>query len=215
MTYQKIYETVQQIIEDTSSDSLIRIKDWINEAQQVISQSKDWAFLQAESTFDTVSGDEEYSLDSDLAKLGQVRITTSGYERILGQADYADFTRNHPAPTNETNSTPLVYYPSTLDSSGYQQIKLYPIPDVVYTIKYNYKKILSDLSNSTDVSKIPARYHFLLIKYPCYQAFLAMADSRYIDFLRQFKEGLIRMKNDYGTTKNFPIAHGVSKINDL
>ena len=194
--YSDLQAAVQDTVGDTNAAGLARIKRYINFGQQRVASLFDWPFLKTtDATITTAANDEEYSLASDFAKMIAMRDTTN--ENWLTEMSKKDFDASKPAvSTTEDAGYPEYWYATDLDSSNYQQIKLYPVPDGIYTITYDYYKTLADLSADTDVSDIPAKYHQALVDYACFKYYQKEQDEQATQFHQEFQNTMADMMAD-------------------
>jgi len=95
---------------------------------------------------------------------GIIRDTTN--EVVLPVVNYRDFVKVYPAvDTTADTGNPTVAYYHGLDSSGYYQIGIYPVPSSSITLKYDYYGNPTSMSAESDVPKIPTAYHLALANF--------------------------------------------------
>jgi hypothetical protein len=99
-----------------------------------------------------------YSLASDVDKITDMACPSLSQKLYHISRQEFDARESNP----QSVGVPRYHIPAGIDSSGYQQIQLFPIPGDEYIIYYWYRKLLSDLAEDTDISKIPTKYHKLL-----------------------------------------------------
>lgn len=176
MTFGTIQARVQQLVQDTSGSSLLNIQNWINDGQQDFqSRLSYWPWLLSSTTFATAANDDTYSLASDVDKVINLRDETNG--RFMPEVSRKLFQMVEPyVNTTSDTAQPTEWYRFGMDSSGYVQIKLWPVPASVYTVRYDYYKLVSDLSSSADVPVIPVKYMKALIAYACKEYFAMKQD---------------------------------------
>jgi len=137
------------------------IGDYVNEAKSQIETAYDWSALRdtltlttANNTFNYVLVGSENSFKTldvwnDTSKL-EMRYQTSHWfnEQFL--------------PNNPAKGEPNYYNYNGVDANGDSQVDIYPIPDGVYTVRFNVTKRKPELSADTDTVVIPVRPIILL-----------------------------------------------------
>jgi len=198
MTYQEIYQAVEDLLGDSSADTELRIKKYINWAQQDVSSRKDWNFLHTSATLATVNGTKNYSLSANCFKLiDMVNATDSTY---LEEMDQRTFNQIKPVVSTGDTGAPTTYVPLWNDQSGATVVQLYPTPADAYTLNYNYLKSIPDLASNSDVPIIPNRYHAVLIDYALGREYEHRRSSMANYHLTKYEDGIIKMYNDYELT---------------
>jgi hypothetical protein len=174
--------TVGQRIHDTSTSTLPIIKEHLNEIMQLmISQRGDWEWLEAEGSFPTQIGVQEYTLDngatgigvSDLkAFLDDLRIEAD--EQLIEPMSVEEFTDRYPDKDSE-DGTPRQYF------TWADKLIIFPNPDAVATIDYRYYKTVANLTDNLSPAW-PDYYNWV---------WLMGAEARMLDF-RQDPMGIRR-----------------------
>ena len=201
MNYKEIQDKVLDRLDDNTNPTRERVKDYINEAYNIVYYDRDWYWrLTQDATFTTTSGTEEYTLATDVGKMIDVRDTTN--DTYLAEAHYLDLVQDRPGidSTNDTGHPTKWYYSG--DSSQTPKIKLYVIPNGSFAMEYDYYKKLTELSADSDTSDLPTRWQQILIDYALYQEFLAQNDSRYSIYNTNFENTFERMRNAEATLSN-------------
>lgn len=93
-------------------------------------QSRRFAFNQTRGTFSTAVGTEFYDSLTDIASIDTVTMTVNGRKVVLDEWAYGYMERVN--TTTNTNNQPWAW--SWYD----EKIRLYPIPDAVYTMTVSY-----------------------------------------------------------------------------
>jgi hypothetical protein len=144
---------IQVLTTDTNLRSLAL--DWLNRVIRYISgRSEHWTWLEKSATFSTVANQMTYDYPSDIDLSGRkvftIRQKDSPAKLIFINQRYLD--ELVPEPDTVTGN-PLYY---TMFASG---IRLYPIPDAVYTMYIRYIKLITAFSDSAaSTSDIPAKW---------------------------------------------------------
>jgi len=219
MDFSTMVDAVQDTVDDTSSSGEARIKRYLNWAQQDIASRKDWHWLKSSKTLTTTSGTEEYSLDSTCHKVIAMKDETN--ETYLRPINARAFEVSEPyVDTSSDTGKPRYWYPSEIDSSENQQVKFYPVPNGSYTIRYRFYKRLSDMSADTDVSRVPAKYHKLLVDFACGKYLQKEQDPQANHFLVEYENGIANMASDMMAETDaipsvIPAQHQKQAVRDL
>lgn len=137
------------------------IGDFINEAKQTVENAWDWSALRSTVTVTTSAGvydytltgsGERFTIDSVIDETNKLRVEWEPNE-FFEDALVLSGTATQGKPVNFT------MYGS---NNGDAKIKLYPVPDDVYSIKFNLVKRQADLSADSDVLLVPSRPVVLL-----------------------------------------------------
>ena len=86
-----------------------------------------------------------------------VRLTTADYEKELRYVEYRDLLKRHPDLATADTGTPTMWYKFA------NTIKVFPEPDIAYTLSLDYYKTPTELSDDADVPEIPSLYEELLV----------------------------------------------------
>lgn len=113
--------------------------------------------------FNTVAGTASFALPADFAKIRSLRRTDLGRE--LEAVGLRDIDRSV-----ITQGTPYAY------AQDGANLHLYPTPDQVYPLELRYWNIPAALAADSDVPKIPADYHNMLVYWACAEGYRAEDD---------------------------------------
>ena len=139
--------------------------DFINDAKTMVEQAADWSALRTrESSFVTSADDNIYSLagSGDDVKIMSVYNTTSANEVLYQTKDWF----NNENYINESLAiaskggligSPSYYTFDGVDANGDIQVRLYPMPDDAYNLRFVMVRRQADLTNNTDVIKVPSK----------------------------------------------------------
>mgnify|MGYP003639729858 FL=1 len=137
------------------------IGDYVNEAKAQIETSYDWSALRDTLTLTTVDDTFNYVLvgAENSFKTLDVWNDTSKFE-IRYQTSH--WFNQQFLPTNPAKGSPTYYNYNGVDANGDIQVDIYPIPDGVYTVRFNITNRNPELSADTDIVVIPVRPVILL-----------------------------------------------------
>lgn len=177
-------------------------KEAVNDAvNDILTAEKQWPFLRAAGTFDTVAGTDSYALPADMASVDwgsfwleadvandisaiKLRPVDVEYweQRLLEQAKNATATSGR--------NKPEIVFQTKVPSIG-----LWKVPDDVYTINYTYWTINDELSAYTDETAIPDRYVKVIIDGAMWYAYMFRDNIESATKMeKKFKDGIERMR---------------------
>ena len=139
--------------------------DFINDAKTMVEQAADWSALRTrESAFVTSVDDNLYSLvgSGDDVKVMSAYDTTSANEveyqtkEWFNNESYVNGSLVIAAKGALTGS-PLYYTFDGVDANGDTQVRLYPMPDDAYNLRFVMVRRQADLSNGADVLLVPSK----------------------------------------------------------
>jgi len=134
------------------------------------------------------------SLPSDVDRIVDLRQARTNVK--LGAIDVRTFDKYLPDPTSVAD--PMYYYLAGLDTSGYWQIGLYPIPSTTENIQIRYLLIPSDMSGDSDLPNIPEKFHDILVYGALYMfGHPYIDDNRYKIAVERYTNLLQEMKLNY------------------
>jgi hypothetical protein len=137
------------------------IGDYVNEAKSQIETSYDWSALRDTLTLTTVADTFNYVLvgAENSFKTLDVFNDTSKFEMRYQTSHWFN---QHFLPTDPAKGAPSYYNYNGVDANGDTQVDIYPIPDGVYTVRFNVTNRNPELSADTDKVVIPVRPVILL-----------------------------------------------------
>lgn len=135
----------------TDSDPLTT---WINAALHTFEDAFPWPFLEAETTINTVAGNNSLVLPADFYLLKSLKIDkTASRPEYMEPGDFEEAVEDR-----TVRGTPTIF-----TIIGTDKILLWPTPDIVYSFRVLYRKFIPDLAAGADVPAIPLRHHYSLV----------------------------------------------------
>lgn len=138
----------------------------------------DWKWMwKRDGSVETLGNVDEYVVEQDFesihAKSCKIYLKAKGVSDIsrVSLIDWDEYDRRYGALQNKTPSRPNVI---TVMPNG--DIKVYPLPNDVYTITFDYQKNAQILVESADEPEMPERYH-QLIKFEAMKVFAGTDDA--------------------------------------
>lgn len=170
------------------------IKSGINEAYSDSSSVRDWNTLFNNTDVSTVSSTEEYTPITSSSTICRIRridsIVDKTTNKYLYNIDLEQFIKDYPDPS--ATGSPILWYVSGYDSNRDIKIKLYPIPDAVYTLNVKYYEEPLELTADGDIPRIPDQYHSSLV-------YLGLA--KYFEYQKDSMANYYRVMHDNFVSK--------------
>ena len=130
------------------------VGDFVNDAKKLIESSWDWSSLRVTTTIPTVAGTSVYAIVNSKDKYKDLTFVNDTSNFFLEYRPSVWFEEQYNINT-PAEGTPRYYTYAGFDSNGDTQIKLYPEPDAVYSIRATGVIRDSDLVLDTDELDIP------------------------------------------------------------
>ena len=146
-------------VSSTSYSSLIG--DFVNEARHQVQSAWDWSALRSTLTVTTTADTFNYELNgaNNRSSVLNVINDTSNWEMKLKESAWFDqqFLLNDPQ-----KGAPIYYNFNGVSSDGDVQVDVFPVPDGVYTLRFNMVLRNDDLTEDSDTVVVPTRPIILL-----------------------------------------------------
>lgn len=138
---------------DGQTGDLKRIVDWTNESWMRIQSSRqDWLYMWATATSALSVGNPEFTLPATVENVIDVYVDNAiRLERI----EYRDYRAQY---RSLNTGRPTVY---AIRHDGVMVLNA--IPDIAYSIDYEYFKTPAYMVNGIDVPGLPERFHMLIV----------------------------------------------------
>jgi hypothetical protein len=137
------------------SDYAVLVGDMVNEAKREVEDAWNWSVLRQTITVTTAASTTNYALSgSNLrTKIEDAYIPAAHwYLRQLSAPEMNMYLNVLSAPTGRPSS----YAMATTSSAGVLSVDVYPVPDAVYTLKFDCIVPQADLVNESDVIYVPS-----------------------------------------------------------
>lgn len=147
-------------VSETSYSKLIG--DFVNDARAEVENAWNWSGLRTTLTLTTSANIFNYELNGSQNNFNVVDVINDTSNKFMeyrtGQAFDKLFLTQEPVATG----SPLYYNWNGVTSDGDSQVDIYPIPDGVYTIRFNMLLRNTDLTSNASVIAVPYRPVVLL-----------------------------------------------------
>jgi hypothetical protein len=145
----RLRESTVSTVSETTYSSLIG--KFVNDAKRQIEDTYTWNCLNQTITVTTASGTSSYTLTGSGQKFRVAEVLNTTSNIVLTNIAVSDMNRKLSFGT-PAQSIPAQYCFSGSDSSGDTKVDIYPIPDGVYTLKFEVTIPQANLtSDSTSV----------------------------------------------------------------
>lgn len=134
---------------------ITQTRDFLNETYvEMLQRLNSQRFIRQDS-LNTVNGTANYAIaaDADINSLLADSVVETTSKKILQEVDYS-YPLSRP---NTVNDRPTCFY-----RSG-SQLYLFPTPNAVYTIQYQYLVKPATLSNDSDTTQLPVEWEKVLV----------------------------------------------------
>ena len=139
-------------IDDNSYSKLIGI--FVHDAIETVESAWNWSGLRETITVSTVVGQSSYALTNSGDKSAILNIVNDTSNWFMQYKTAVWFTNTFLNST-PPRASPNYYVFDGLDTNGDTKIKVYPIPDAVYSLAVQVVKRSPDISADTDTVKVP------------------------------------------------------------
>lgn len=161
MTYLEIINAVLRRLRETEvtdvneTDYSKLIGEYVNSVKKEVESAWDWNALRTTLTLNTTSGIFNYTLlgSGSRFRVSDVVNDTSNY---MLQQKGAQWMNQRFLTVDTQLSTPSFYSFNGVDSNLDSKVDLYPVPDGVYTLRFNVTIPQDDLVDNTDSLQIPS-----------------------------------------------------------
>jgi len=150
----RLRERTVSTVEETAYSTLISIL--INDAKEEVENAWAWSALRETLTVTTVAGTFNYELNGTQNRLTVIDALNDSDNFFL-QYKEAHEMNNLFLNSTPSRESPRYYSFNGVSSDGDTLIDLYPIPNGVYTLRFNVIKRTAELSTDSDTLTIPSQ----------------------------------------------------------
>ena len=137
------------------------IGDFVNEAKSQVENAWKWSALRRTLTATTVDGTFNYEIQGSQNNFQVLSVLNDTSDIVMLYKD-ADWFNEAFLLTNPQRGIPTFYNFNGVSANGDTQVDIYPIPDGVYTLRFNVVLRNVPLSGDSDPIEIPSRPVILL-----------------------------------------------------
>ena len=168
MTYLEAVNSVlrrlrEREVSSVSESSYSRlVGDFVNDARAEVENAWNWSSLRTTLTLTTTANIFNYELNGSQNNFSVVDVLNDTSNRFMQYRSGQDFDKLFLTQEPTSTGSPIYYNWNGVSNDGDTQVDIYPIPDGVYTIRFNVLLRNTDLVNDSDDILVPHRPIVLL-----------------------------------------------------
>jgi hypothetical protein len=150
---QRLRESTVSSVSDNSYSKMIGI--FVNDAKKQVEDSYNWSALLDTTTVVTSPAIFSYAMTGTGQRFKVLDVfndTSDVFMKPMTTSEATAFFLSQ-----STNGQPCYYYFNGTDSNGDTVVDVFPRPDGVYNLRFNFVLPQTDLTNNTDKLKIPSQ----------------------------------------------------------
>lgn len=138
------------------------VGDFVNDARAEVENAWNWSSLRTTLTLTTTANIFNYELNGSKNNFSVVDVLNDTSNMFMEYRSGQDFDRLFLTQEPTATGSPIYYNWNGVSSDGDSQVDIYPIPNGVYTIRFNVLLRNTDLVNDSDKILVPHRPIILL-----------------------------------------------------
>lgn len=168
MTYLEAVNSVLRRLREREVDSVSEtsysklIGDLVNDALSEVENSWNWSALRTTLTLTTTNGIFNYVLTNSRNKFTVIDVLNDTTNLFMEYKSGPEFDKLFLAQEPTATGAPIYYNWNGVDNSGDAQVDVYPIPNGVYTVRFNVVLRSLELTNDGDDIIVPSKPVVLL-----------------------------------------------------
>ncbi len=162
MTYLEIVNSVLRRLRENEVSSVNEtayskmIAEMVNDVKREVEDAWNWDVLRTTLTANTANGLFNYVLVGSGTRFRVLDVINDTSDYVMAYRPTSWFDAVFLAQ-NAQNGSPIYYNFNGVDSNGDSQVDLFPIPDGVYSVRFNLVLPQADLVNDADVIEVNAQ----------------------------------------------------------
>jgi hypothetical protein len=149
----RLREPTVTSVQDTPYSKLIGL--FVNDAKREVEDAYDWNALGATVTVTTVAGTYNYTLTNSKTRFRVIDVLNDSSNYVMEYVP-ASWMNKQFLLSNQNSASPYCYNFNGVNSEGDTQVDIYPIPNEVYTIRFNLTIPQDELSSNTTKLLVPS-----------------------------------------------------------
>lgn len=150
---QRLRESTVSSVADNSYSQLIGI--FVNDAKKQVEDAYNWAALSDTTTVVTAPAIFSYAMTGTGQRFKVLDVYNDSTDAFLTPMSTSEATNNF--LSTSTTGEPTKYYFNGTNANGDTIVDIYPKPDGVYNLRFNFILPQADLVNNTDKVYIPTQ----------------------------------------------------------
>lgn len=127
----------------------------VNDAKREVEDSWNWETLRSTYSFNTTSGTVSYALTGAGNKFRVLAAYNDTSDNFLEQRPSQFFTENILLNPDASTGIPNYYGVNGIDTNDDGLVDIFPVPDGVYTIRFDLAVPEAELSSGSDQTRLP------------------------------------------------------------
>lgn len=162
MTYLEIVNSVLRRLRENEVSSVNEtayskmIAEMVNDVKREVEDAWNWDVLRTTLTANTANGLFNYVLVGSGTRFRVLDVINDTSDYVMAYRPTSWFDAVFLAQ-NAQNGSPIYYNFNGVDENGDSQVDLFPIPDGVYSVRFNLVLPQADLVNNADVLEVNAQ----------------------------------------------------------
>jgi len=148
----RLRESTVSTVSETDYSAMMG--DFINDAKVLVENAWDWSALRSTISINTVNGTKNYALTGTGWQGKELNVINDTSNLVMEYRPNSWFDEKYYI-SSPLSGSPTVYTYAETDASGDQTIDVYPLPDGVYTLRFDAVLRNAALSADSDVLEIP------------------------------------------------------------
>jgi len=149
----RLREPTVTSVQDTTYAKLIGL--FVNDAKREVEDAHDWNALASTVTLTTVAGTYNYTLTNSKTRFRVIDVLNDSSNYVMEYVPTTWMNKQF-LLTNQNNAAPYYYNFNGVNSNGDTQVDIFPIPNDVYTIRFNLTIPQDDLSSDSTKLLVPS-----------------------------------------------------------
>ena len=176
------------------TDTATQQAGWLNDEYRAVAGLRRWQWLQGEATFATVAGTSSYTPGA-LRNLDSVRVADAQGNEQYMEYKPINFVLDKLHRFNQLTDRGAPRYWTWFQ----QKVYLYPIPDAVYTVQYEFVSNITAMASAGDTTLMPEAYDEILVWGAAARGFVRQNNWLQRDFAQSQRQALLNaMLAEYG-----------------
>jgi hypothetical protein len=176
------------------------VAEMVNDAKREVEDAHDWSALRSDLILTTSDGINTYTLPGSQNRATVIDVRDTTNSSMLSPVS-STYIRRQDIISSPGTTKPSYWALEGVDGSGDTQIKFWPTPDNVYTIKAHCVIRTPDLAAEGDTVAIPTK-PIVLLAYAMSAQERGSVDSTDIQFMYQFAKSALADAIMYDAAKN-------------
>ena len=161
MTYLQIINSVMRRLRENEVTTVDQnsysklVGEFVNDAKRIVEDAWDWSSLRDTITVDTVASTFSYALSGTNYQSKTLDVINDTSNNFMRQAS-SSWMNNAFLNNDPPSGSPNYYSWNGTDANGLLIVDIYPIPDKVYSLRFNLVERTEAFTSDTDTMAVPS-----------------------------------------------------------